>query len=82
MPNPTKAGNLYTSPWFIMARGLVEKTDQPWFILSAKHGLVSPDTVIPPYEATLNTMSVADRRAWGVMVRKQMDKTYRMRTRL
>ena len=73
MPNPTKAGNLYTSPWFIMARGLVEKADQPWFILSAKHGLVSPDTVIPPYEATLNTMGVADRRAWAVMVRKQMD---------
>lgn len=56
-----------------MARSLVEKTGQPWFILSAKFGLVSPDTVIPPYEKTLNTMGVADRRAWADNVRKQMD---------
>ena len=73
MPYPTKAGNLYTSPWFIKAHGLVEKTGQPWFILSAKHGLVSPETVIPLYEQTLNTMGVAERRAWAVMVREQMD---------
>jgi len=73
MPYPTNAGNLYTSPWFIMARSLVEKTGQPWFILSAKYGLVSPETVIPPYEKTLNTMGIADRRTWAAMVRKQMD---------
>lgn len=56
-----------------MARNLVTKTGQSWFILSAKYGLVSPDTVIPPYEQTLNTMGVADRRAWADNVKKQMD---------
>ena len=73
MPSPTEAGRLYTSSWFLMARGLVEKTGQPWFILSAKYGLISPDTVIPPYEQTLNTMGVVDRRAWANKVKKQMD---------
>ena len=73
MSSPTEAGRLYTSPWFLMARGLVKKTDQPWFILSAKYGLVSPDTVIPPYEQTLNNMGVVDRRAWANRVQKQMD---------
>lgn len=72
MPSPTEAVRLYTSSWFLMARGLVEKTGQPWFILSAKYGLVSPDTVIPPYDQTLNTMGVADRRAWADRVQKQM----------
>jgi len=56
-----------------MARDLVEKTGQPWFILSAKYGLLSPDTVVLPYEKTLNTMGVFDRRAWAEMVKQQMD---------
>ncbi len=56
-----------------MARGLVEKTDQPWFILSAKYGLVLPDTIIPPYEQTLSTMGVVNRRAWASRVTQQME---------
>jgi hypothetical protein len=33
---------------------------------------VPPDRVIAPYEGTLNTMRVADRRAWGERVAKQL----------
>ncbi len=74
MPFSTQAKQLYTSPWFTIARDLVEKTGQPWFILSAKYGLLSPDTVVSPYEKTLNTMGVFDRRAWAGMVKQQMEK--------
>lgn len=37
----------------------------PWFILSAEYGLLEPDAEVEPYERTLNTMSVSDRREWA-----------------
>ena len=37
-------------------------------ILSALHGLVEPTTRIAPYEKTLLTMSVEERRAWASRV--------------
>lgn len=70
---PTPAKELYTSEWFRRARAYVEASGAPWFILSAKHGLVSPDEMLEPYEETLNTMSVRDRRAWAERVQRQMD---------
>lgn len=59
------ARELYTSPWFCAARAMVEHSGAPWLILSALHGLVEPTTRIAPYEKTLLTMSVEERRAWA-----------------
>ena len=70
---PTPAGDLYTSTWFIKARDLVRATGEPWFILSAEHGLLAPNTVIAPYERTLNTMAAPARREWARMVQQQME---------
>jgi uncharacterized protein DUF6884 len=67
------AGELYVSPWFKKARALVLAKRAPWFILSAEHGLVRPDVVVTPYEKTLNTISVGERRAWAKRVMQQMD---------
>ena len=67
------AADLYTSAWFVKARAFVEATGDPWFILSAEHGLLGPEKVIEPYERTLNTMSAADRRSWAQKVREQME---------
>ena len=67
------AKDLYQSDWFIKARRYVEAIGCPWFILSAKHGLISPDEVTAPYEQTLNTMGVSERRNWARIVQKQMD---------
>jgi len=36
-----------------------------WFILSAKYGLVSPETQIEKYDKTLNKMYKADRYLWA-----------------
>ena len=68
-----KAKDLYVSQWFIKARGYVETSKAPWFILSAGYGLVDPKTTIDPYEKTLNRMSVGERRAWATRVTAQMD---------
>ncbi len=72
-PNPAAAQNLYESTWFRLARRYVERSGAPWFILSAKYGLVTPDTVICPYDTTLNRMGAPDRLAWAGNVQSQMD---------
>ena len=69
---PAKAKDLYTSDWFKKARHYVERSGSPWFILSAEHGLVEPDALIAPYEKTLNTMGVRQRRDWAIRVINQM----------
>ena len=67
------AKDLYRSNWFVKARAYAEAVSSQWFILSAKHGLVQPDEVILPYEQTLNTMTISDRRNWAHRVQRQMD---------
>ena len=60
-----KARNLYTSPWFAKASELADRRADRWFILSAKHGLLDPDRVIEPYDLSLSSMNVAERRMWA-----------------
>lgn len=71
-PERTEARCLYISDWFRKARAHVEQAGADWFILSAEHGLVHPTTIIAPYERTLNTMGVEERRAWARRVVGQM----------
>jgi Family of unknown function (DUF6884) len=67
------ARDLYVSDWFYKARRYAERSGYALFILSAEYGLVAPDRVIAPYERTLNTMRVADRRAWVERVAKHLE---------
>src|SRR3546814_7260194 len=53
LDRPAPARDLYASPWFQKARAYVERQGGAWFILSAKHGLIAPETVIAPYDETL-----------------------------
>lgn len=66
------ARDLYISDWFRKARRYAESSRCLWFVLSAEYGLVPPDKMIAPYERTLNTMGVADRRAWAKRVAQQL----------
>ena len=63
---------LYVSDWFLKARKFVEGLGCDWYILSAKHGLVHPDTKIQPYDLTLKNMRVAQRRKWSEQVLSQI----------
>lgn len=67
-PHRAPARLLYTSAWFQKVRDIVEATGARWFILSARYGLVAPNAEIEPYERTLNTLGVAERRAWASAV--------------
>lgn len=62
------AKDLYVSDWFIKAREWAENNGKRWYILSAKHGLLHPDTIIDPYEMALNNIPAAGRRAWAEQV--------------
>jgi hypothetical protein len=59
---------LYTSAWFRKVRDIVEASGARWFVLSARYGLVAPDVGITPYEYTLNTLAVAERKDWATKV--------------
>jgi hypothetical protein len=65
---PMPARDLYTSAWFLKASAYATRTADEWYILSAKYVLVPPDTVIVPYDETLNSMPVGARRAWAKRV--------------
>ena len=68
LPHSAPARELYTSAWFQKARRIVEASGSSWFVLSSLYGLVAPNTKIAPYEYTLNTVGVAERRAWATKV--------------
>jgi hypothetical protein len=60
-----RAKDLYTSALFRGRRAWVERTCDRWFILSAQHGVVAPDTWLAPYDRTLMQVRQAERRAWS-----------------
>ena len=67
------ARELYSrSPWFRTARKIVEANSVRWFILSAKHGLIAPDRVTAPYDATLKDIGRAGRQGWAGRVLKDL----------
>jgi Family of unknown function (DUF6884) len=60
-----RASNIYTSQLFKKARRFAERFCDSWYILSAKHGLLSPNRTIQPYDCTLNRMSGKERVTWA-----------------
>ncbi|MGA2723036.1 MAG: DUF6884 domain-containing protein [Bryobacteraceae bacterium] len=69
------AEDLYSSPLFRKSRAYVLrqlKNGDLWFILSAKHGLLEPGTVIHPYNETLNAMKKSERLEWSLKVMKAL----------
>ena len=71
---PCPAKNLYTSALFRYMRAYAERHADRWFILSAKYGLLNPETVVVSYEQTLNRATMGQRREWAERVFAQMGK--------
>ncbi|QDZ29563.1 peroxide stress protein YaaA [Noviherbaspirillum sp. UKPF54] len=67
------AAEMYTSPLFAGMRRYAERHTDAWYILSAEFGLLRPDTVISPYERTLNTMLKHERAIWAERVKQQLN---------
>lgn len=73
LSRPAPASQLYTSQLFRKASAYAAATCDRWFILSAEHGLVHPDTVLAPYDAKLGTKSGPPIHEWAARVRVQLD---------
>lgn len=69
---PCPAGDLYRSDAFTRARGHATRLGHPWFVLSAKHGLLAPDDVVGPFDLQLGDQPVGYRSAWGEWVVAQL----------
>lgn len=70
---PAPARDLYTSDLFHKRRAYAEASGRAWFILSAKHGLVQPDTTLAPYDETLTHLSQAALSKWGERTVSQLE---------
>ncbi len=65
---PVKARNLYASPLWRSRRAYAERSGHLWYILSAKHGLLEPNSRIGWYNLDLGDLPAAERRAWSQRV--------------
>lgn len=73
LSRPAPARDLYTSQLFRKAAQYAEANSDRWYILSALHGLVSPDTVLHPYDVRLGTRTGPPIWDWAQMVADQLD---------
>lgn len=73
LPGRHPAKDLYISTLFRGRRAWAESTGKPWYVLSAKLGLVAPDEVIDTYDVELSKLSFAARRNWSEKVLRQLD---------
>lgn len=68
---PMPAGELYTkSAYFKDQKAYAETVADRWFIQSAKHGLLEPDTVIESYD--LRPRHIEDVDAWAEEIARQL----------
>ena len=50
--HPAPARDMYVGSLFKNARRAAESTGLPWYIMSAKYGILRPDDMIEPYDMT------------------------------
>ncbi|QYF88469.1 DUF6884 domain-containing protein [Arthrobacter sp. PAMC25284] len=74
LTRPAPARELYVSQLFKKASAYAEATCDRWYVLSARHGLIHPDTVIEPYDMRLGTNHASSPpiHAWAARVREQL----------
>jgi hypothetical protein len=67
------AAELFTGPLFEGRRGYALTGGRPWYVLSAKFGLLAPDDVIGPYDLYLADQGPDYQRAWGEFVTARLE---------
>ncbi|MDK3256583.1 DUF6884 domain-containing protein [Blastococcus capsensis] len=78
-PGPAPAAELFTGVAFRKARDLAARSGKPWYVLSAKFGLLHPDEVIASYDAYLPKQSARYRSAWADWVVAQLGERHALR---
>ncbi len=69
------AERLYCSDLFEKARAYALRnmsSEDQWYILSAKYGLLNPGMIVGPYNETLNNMRKSERMQWAQHVERDL----------
>ena len=72
-PTAAAAAELFVSPLFEGRRRYAVGSGSPWYVLSAKFGLLAPDDVVGPYDMYLADQSPGYKKAWGEFVTAQLE---------
>lgn len=79
---PDNAIALYKSPLFVKSVAYAQYVGLPIYILSAKHGLILGNTIIAPYDVTLNSMDKEEKDQWARCVAVQIKARFNQGTLL
>ena len=71
-----EAKDMYISPLFKYMYAYAKKRCKEVYILSAKYGLLSENTLIAPYNVTLNSMSERQKKEWAKNIMLSLSKRY------
>lgn len=74
LERPARASELYTSALLRGRRQAVEASCDRWFILSALHGLLSPDQIVDPYDLAMKDLPRQERRGWAESVLQDLER--------
>ena len=69
----SEAEYLYISSLFRKSRDYSRLSGQLWYILSAKHGLLKPNSIIEPYDLSLKRLSKKEQKHWAKKVLKGLN---------
>lgn len=72
--SPTRAKDLYTSERFKRSKSIALNISAPFFVLSAKHGLLEPEQIVEPYDFEISTMGVQEKKLWAESVLMSISK--------
>jgi hypothetical protein len=70
----SEAQYIYTSPLFRKSRNYARNSGRPWYILSGKHGLLCPTSIIEPYDLPLKRLDNEQQKKWAENVLKSLKK--------
>jgi hypothetical protein len=77
---PRPAAELFLGSGFSKARDYARAAGGPWYVLSAKYGLLHPDDVVAPYDVYLGDRPEGYRSAWGEWVVAQLADRHDLRS--
>jgi hypothetical protein len=75
---PVPVARLFSSPGFARARDAAVRARLPWFVISAKHGLLDAGDVVSPFDLQIGDQSAGYRTAWGEWVVAQLAERVRL----
>ena len=75
--HPLPARELYTGSFFRSARATAIATSPEWRIVSAKHGIVTPERVLAPYSVFVGDLSASELGALREFVRAEVERLRR-----